>query len=450
MKNLVLLLLVAIGLTSSAFAQQRTIQDRNRFDEELNERDFDALRDFLKQKREVDLKKKAVNLLISGDVRFEWRHLYECLNKRNLRGDRALKNNVPVSRNDFDCECNLRFDYKEERDWAVVHLQYDNSAGVDPSDVPCVLDRHGFRGSGVCDSLCLKKAFMGYRLYHCGSHDLFVELGRRGNLYNVFDSRIQFLSRLDGVYLKYKGSGPDVPDWYWSFAAFVVDERIDHFAFCTEIGFLNVYDSNFDFKYSFIDWVKHGIGRCVKEKVVKEGKHKGEIYHKFVEDPRGFKFLNSQFTVAYHFDAEICNLKGTAFGAFEINHLGHRVKYHKHGHHKHAYNQNKAWYAGFLVGEVEKEGDYSFEVRYEWVQAFSVPDEDASGICNGNVLNQSITQKPNAVGNTNYKGWRFEGLYALTDNITIDTQVEWSYVLDKRITHSHDYSKLEVEAIYAF
>jgi hypothetical protein len=251
--------------------------------------------------------------------------------------------------------------------------------------------------------------------------------------------------------MKYKSCGPDVPEWYLSAAAFVVDERVDHFAFATEIGFLNMYNSNFDFKYSLIDWQnKRGISRCVGLKQHKKGRHKGEFYDDFVRDPRGFRFLNSQFTVAYHFEAEMCNLKGTAFGAFEINHLGSRGNVFKYGHHNTFHNQNKAWYAGFIVGEVEKEGDFSFEVRYEWVQAFAIPDGDISGISNGNVLDISITQRPNGVGNGNYRGWRFESLYALTDNITIDTQVEWSTVLNKSITKSHDYSKLEVEAIYAF
>jgi hypothetical protein len=105
---------------------------------------------------------------------------------------------------------------------------------------------------------------------------------------------------------------------------------------------------------------------------------------------------------------------------------------------------------GALVGEVVKEGDWSFEIRYEYVQAFAMPDEDCSGICNGNVRNTSITQRGTSRGNTNYKGWRFEGLYALTDNITLDSQLEWSHVVDGHIGGSHDYSKFELEAIYAF
>src|SRR5262245_42788215 len=159
MKRVLLLMLVVISLTSNTYAQHlgRNFQDRNHFDEELNERDFDALREWLRTKREEDLKKKAANLVISGDVRFEWRHMTEFLNHRNLRGDGARKNGIPISRNDFDVEANLRFDYRTDRDWAALHLNYDNSAGIDTNDVDCFFDPNGFRGSGQCDDLCLKK-----------------------------------------------------------------------------------------------------------------------------------------------------------------------------------------------------------------------------------------------------------------------------------------------------
>ncbi len=50
----------------------------------------------------------------------------------------------------------------------------------------------------------------------------------------------------------------------------------------------------------------------------------------------------------------------------------------------------------------------------------------------------------------NYRGWRFEGLYALTDNLTIDTKLEFSRALKKSIGGPHHYSNFEIEAIYAF
>lgn len=448
MRKYLLPILLVFGLASSAgFAQQRNIQDRDRFSEELNERDFDALREFLKTKRADDLKSKAQDFTISGDVRSEWRHLTETIEvndrKVSLRGNNehvtllgVFRNpddriGAPISKNDFDIEFNLRIDYATERTWAVAHVQYDDSAGVDDNRKVCAVDPRGYHGSGVCDDLCLRKAYFGVNVLKCGKTTLDVEIGRR-NLYNVFDSRVQFLSRFDGIVFKYRTTCPNLGDWYWYLGALVVDERVNHFAYVTEIGFLNMYDSGVDFKYSLIDWQKRGINRCFKH------------------NPDGFKFVNSQFTLFYHFKAELLSAEGVLYGAYLINHAGHRRRFYKHGHRESATNQNKAWYVGTLIGEVEKEGDWSFEIRYEYVQAFAMPDDDASGICNGNVLNTSITQRGTSRGNTNYKGWRFEGLYALTDNITLDAQLEWSHVVDPHIGGQHDYSKLELEAIYAF
>jgi len=422
-------------------------QDRSRYLEELNERDWEALRNYIATKR-TDVEEKddedgdGCDLTISGDVRFEWRHLNEKGidlegEYRSLRGGNALKNGVPVSRNDFDVEFNLRFDYICEKAWAVAHLDFDNSAGVDPNGHRCECDPQGFHGSGNCDSICLKKAYMGYNVYTCHDSRLDVELGRR-NLYNVFDSRIQFLSRFDGLLVKYSDKVKDLGDWYWNTAGFVIDERVNHFGWVTEVGLLDICNSGIDLKYSFIDWEKHGRNRCSER------------------SPRGFRYLVSQWTAAYHFDKEnTFGVPTKLYGAFLKNHAKVHVRLplsdkdlctgknpiHRKG-------DPYGWYVGIVVGEVVKEGDYAFNIQYEWVGATAMPDEDASGIGTGNVLNNSFTESGR--GNTNYKGVTVEFLYALTDNLSIDSILEFSRQIKRSIGGRHHYSKFELEAIYAF
>ena len=304
-------------------------QDGSRFDEELNERDFDALRDFLKTRRAVDATPKISNLTISGDVRTEWRHLNESCKGQRLRGHGAVGlNGRPVSRNDFDIEFNLRFDYVNDRTWAVAHVRYDNSAGVDDNGHPCfysapiegdcldqarqcIGDPEGYHGSGNCSDLCVKKAYMGYELYDDCNSRFLVELGRRGNLYNVFESNVQFLSRFDGLLLKYESSWESVSDWYVQAAGFLVDERVNHFAWVAEVGLLNIADSDIDFKYSIVDWEKHGINRC------------------FVRNPRGFRFINSQFILAYNLSPEVISVPVKFFGAFLWNHAARKISVHR-------------------------------------------------------------------------------------------------------------------------
>ena len=210
-------------------------------------------------------------------------------------------------------------------------------------------------------------------------------------------------------------------------------------------------------KYSIIDWNKRGRNRCE------------------ARNPAGFHFVNSQVSAAYNFTPSfVCNKEAQLFGGFVYNHEGRRVHYYnyrnKHQicrtdednfihegrervphtvHKRTAKDQNKAWYVGLLLGDVEKEGDWSFEVQYQWVQAFAMPDNDMSGIGRGNTLDDSVTAA-GARGNTNFRGWRFEGLYAITDDLTLDSILEFSSALNKKIGGSHIYSKFELETIYAF
>jgi len=504
-----LLLSTAVSLVMANSLYADEAQDGSRFDEELNERDFDALRDYLRSKRAEDIVDNSSILTISGDVRTEWRHLNETCRHQRLRGEGTVNSKgVPISRNDFDIEFNLRFDYICDKAWATAHVRYDNSAGVDDNGHPCrpVLegdsrccveqareclgDPQGYHGSGNCDDLCLKKAYMGYELYSDSNSRFFFELGRRGNIYNVFDSNIQFLSRLDGLLLKYQRTWDSVADWYIQGAGFVVDERVNHFAWVVELGLLNIADYGWDLKYSIIDWEKHGENRC------------------FVRNPKGFRFINSQWTAIYHLNPEwveklpyTCLHKPVKFyGAFLVNHAAEKIPTDKAvwaenrirkaeneiavlneikaankrkitpildanieqlnteiaeenriiaSQRKYRSRQNLGWYAGVLFGEVRKEGDWAIEVQYQYVQAQALPDGDCAGISRGNVLDESFTTCSRR-GNTNYKGWRMEGLYAFTDNLTLDTILESSEAADPNIGGAHTYSKLELEAIYAF
>lgn len=456
-------------IANVAYAQTNN-QSANQADQALShndERDFDALREFIRTKREIPLEDKDNDMSISGDVRFEWRHMTETA-KYNLRGGSAVRDGKPVSRNDFDVEFNLRFDYVNDRTWAVAHLGYDNSAGVDDSGSSCAEDPSGYHGSGTCDGLCLKKAYFGYRLCDDGRSQLEIEIGRR-NLYNVFDSRIQFDSRFDGILLQYKSEICGIGKWYWSAAGFVIDERVNHFGWVTEIGLMDICKTGFDLKYSLIDWQKRGRNRCDEK------------------NPFGMRFLNSQWTTQYTFTPDYIGKKTVIFGAFLMNHLGSRGHYY--GNLKKietdqdtvtcvngepecvtvtkvsykaeeliAKNKNKGWYTGFRIGKVDKEGDWSFEAMYQYVQAFAIPDEDVSGIGRGNVNNTSITARvPKnekylliGQGNTNFKGWRFEGLYAITDELTLDTILEFTQSVNSKIGGSHNYSKFEIETVYAF
>lgn len=461
-----LLLLAIIGAFASLPAADREDGGREDHDAQTDTRDLQSLRTFVTEKRAIDLKEKSTNLSISGDVRTEWRHMREKFLGHQVR-DGEDCNDIPLSRNDFDIEFNLRFDYSTDKAWAYAHVQFDNPAGVERNPCnECFKER--FHGSGICDSICLKRAYMGYDIFDdkkCGGGNLWVEIGRQ-QLYDAFESDIEFDARMDGILLVYESKWEHVSEWYIQAAGFLVDERVNQFAYAAEIAFYNINDSGFDIKYSFIDWRKRGEDRCC------------------LRNPRGFKYANSQVILTYHLDPELVCIPVEIYGAALFNHCGRKAARKGDllfdsvsGSSSSSesissssdcsaseteildrdFKQSQRWgfYAGITFGEVEYEGDWSLDISYQWVGKYAIAYDDESGIGSGNFLDDCCSHK-GVFPTTGYKGWRFDALYALTDNLTVQTIIEWSKSTENNPrfsdhhTKKHNYSKVEVEAVYAF
>lgn len=412
------------------------------FENRIHERDFEALRDYLRTKEQVDIKKKSDDLSISGDVRFEWQHITETQDDIRLRGPGVHGLfDLPISMNDFDVEFNLKFDYAVGRGWASAHLQFDNGAGIGTLDSLCFENPEGCHGSGDKNKLNLKRAYFGYNVWECGTERFDIEIGRR-KLYDIFDSVIQFDSRFDGIVLEYTADKTPIGDFYWYLGGFVVDERVNHFAYVTEAGLLNIGGSGIYAKYSFIDWASgNDRNRC------------------WVRHGRGWQYRNSQVTIGYFPDPKVFGRPVEFYGAFLVNHAARDITLKEFEFiddepvvvdTKHVGKQNIGWYVGVLVGKVKKEGDWSFEVDYEVVQAQAISDCDVAGIGRGNILNEFFTEEGIYRGNTNYKGISFDFLYAITDEFNIFANAKFSTAYDAEIGGSHRYSVYEIEAIYAF
>lgn len=268
---------------------------------------------------------------------------------------------------------------------------------------------------------------MGYNICCSDEARFDIEIGRR-HLYHVFDSEVQFLSRFDGILLRYIAQ-TSYGDAYVYLGGFLVDERADHFGWITELGYQNICDFGFDVKYSFIDWEKGGINRC------------------FEHNPPGQKFLISQLTTHYHFNAEMLCKPMKFYAAGLCNHAAKNFKIIDTDEIVDG-DQKYAWYAGFRLGEVICSGDWALDIQYQYVQAQAIPNCDVSGIARGNWFDESLTKTGR--GNTNYKGIRVEALYAINDNLIFDARLQGSKEIDKSIGGKHHYSEFRFEAIYAF
>lgn len=488
-KYLMPLLGVAGLIAASVDAQ--IIGQETVFDRRLNNRDDQPVREFVESKENIDVKTKSNNLEISGDVRFEWQSIQEkgdvfyfesfcdpddesSIHKtyRGFRGgSHILPSGIPLSTNDFDVEFNLKLKYTFKKAWCYAQLTFDNPAGIGASQTCAgtytVFNREGsdviklfnkdtrrdLKGSGSGFAINLKRAFMGYNIWADGKHRLDIEVGRR-KLDDVFESEIEFSNRFDGGLLKFASAIDEVTDWYWNTGVFVIDENVNHFGWVTEIGLVNILDSGLEIRYSFIDWKKNGRNRC----------------HKV--DPIGTQFQNSQWSFDYRIRPTIYGdyeLPLDFYGAFLVNHAARREIFTK------GKKENLGWYGGVFIGQVDKEGDWSLDIEYIAIQAQAVPDSDVGSIARGNILNNNLFDivDPTSYypelstcpsdsssgkilglfprqGNANFYGWRFEFLYAITDNLSLDITYQFSNALNRDIGGRHYYSNFEIESIYAF
>lgn len=423
------------------------------FERALDEKDWDALYDYINTKRTINVEEKASNLTISGDVKAQWRNRNEKDDEGSLRiigkgDDRRYRGT-----NKFNIEFNLKFDYVCDSVWAVGQLQFDGCGGI-LTDHDWETDRQGMHGSGTNGFPEIKKAYVGYNVYCDKGARFDIEIGRR-RLYQVFDSEVQFLSNFDGILLKYKNSVDwwRLGDWYINVAGFVVDARSDHYAYLFETGLHDICETGFEVKYSLVDWRKHGKNLWRERDAV------------------GSKYLVSQGTMYYYFTAPYLDVPSKLFGAVLCNHDAKmpdwvadtekwedRNKKEKMDEKTRPDSKSKyygdlrnfAWYAGFTLGEVVEQGDWAFTTQYQWVQARSIPDDDVSGIGNGNCQGNSFTA--DNMGNTNFKGWRVQGLYALKDNLTLEARFECSKPISEihEFGGKHDFKQYRLAVLYAF
>lgn len=469
---------VATLIATNAHAQ---LGQETGFDRQLRTNDDQSTREFVESKENIDVRQKASNLDISGDVRFFYQNVQEKgvvpyreessypsyssfrENYRAFRGgDHVDRDGVPLSTNIFDVEFNLKIKYSYKKSWAMAHIQFDNPAGT--STVPGCVNRfpvfnhsgsevlsqgealtgRRLKGSGIASNINLKRAYIGYNIISDGINRLDIEVGRR-KLDDVFDSEIQFSNRFDGLLLKYARAFKGFTDFYWNTAAFVVDQRVNHFGYVTELGLLGIFDSGVDIRYSFIDWRKCGTNRC--------------FYH----NPTGAKFANSQISITYTFNPTLCNeeIPVELYSGFLVNHAAKKNRFSK------GRKENLGWYAGIYVGNVNKEGDWSIDLEYIAVQAQAVPDADVGSIGRGNIFGEGFVDVVEMVdisedgsysnsyflprrGNANFMGWRAEYLYALTDNLSVDLVYQWSKAQNRKLGGKHNYQDFEIEIIYAF
>lgn len=428
--------------------------------------DFPALENFLRAFRTESYADKIPDFKLSGDVRVDFLSRREHQGPIYFRGGNAHdRNGIPIPNDIVALKTNLRLDYVNDKTWMVSQIEFDNNAGIEDPGIgckDCVVCPQLIFGSGFCDYLCLKRCYAGYELWRCEDQKITAEIGRR-SLYYVFDSRIQYKARVDGVYAKYSNTYAKYEDdrssnAYLSTAYFLIDKKCNHFGYAAEVGVYNPFDLGFDFKASFINWKKYGLNECG------------------VRNPLGWRFSNVQFNLDYNFREKVYGKDFNIYSAFVVNlaathetfnldvdiDLVDQITFERITA-TNPHKENLGWYVGFIWGDVKKEGDFSFDCNYQYVQAEAVPECDLRGIGRGNANKETFSRTRR--GNSNYKGLHAELLYAITDRLQLDVTWDSSRSVEKnvgliivrdqktgqtRIYNNHIFSRFEIELIHAF
>lgn len=411
------------------FAQQADGGTRQR---EPDAKDMDALRRWLQDKRLVTMREIGGDLSLSGEVRTEFQATTEIRNGEEVRGGGR-----PRPMFAWDVEFNLMLDYRADRTWASIKIEYDNDMGV---------------RSGTANKIKLEKAFLGARLVAGDTFTMDAEIGRR-YLSNVFESKIEFASIFDGALVRFNKAAPSVAEFMAQLGAFVINDRTNHYGFIAEIGGLQIANTGLNLKYSITDWDRPG-GETESGNTAIETQ---------LTDLR-FRYLVSQFLASYQFHPGWIGKKLIKFySAALVNHLALADPLATVDLFGQPYGkQNWGWYAGVSIGKLKKKYDWAVDGNFQWVQAQAVPGFDCSGIARGNAGGVGLYTKKNdgsggriasrkeAVGSTNFYGFSLEGGYLFTDNMTLNPSFQATWTLDHDIGPNIMYKQFELEFIYAF
>ena len=394
-------------------------------------KDINFLRNWFKTKRAVSVDEKGGDLSISGDVRFEY-------NGRTGRynGDNALYGkDSGNARHEFKNRVDLFFDYRTCHTWAHIKLKFDNKMGVI---------------NGSTNKLVLEKGILGYRVFDNGKSAIVdLELGRT-KLYNFFDSKVQFGALLDGASVRVANSFDRAFDFDLRAVYGVVSQKDNQYFAVAEADFMDIAETGIYAKYAYSHWRKHGYSKRW-ESNIGEWNPLGTL-----KDNPQFKFQISQFLLGYQMDPEVLRFPLKIYGAFLINHAAQEVAT---TYAQIADKERTAWYAGLTAGQVVKRGDWSAEVVYQSVGAQSVPDFDMAGIGNANpeasllYANKAPGSFESPFGNTNFKGWTADVMFAVTNNVSLLLEYDWSKHKKGQlgtVPLTFDYHRFGASVIYAF
>lgn len=421
-------------------------------------RNMKSLREYVDSQRNISIFQKGGSLLIAGDVRFDMNYVQEKRGGINLNNSGLSIHGVDYREYpslSYDAKASLSLKYSAQKSFADILLKASHNTGWDSENytvssgaIPFDYDSYKPTKSGFK----LEKAVFGTDLINNESQSLSVELGRQ-RLYDLFDSRITFMQKFEGVALKYKNVFEGVARLHATLGGIVISDRAHHYGFAGELGLGQIADTPFGLKYAHY-------------KISKNGNYSDGSPADSTTTRSSYKYYDKAYNYSVshllaYYDTSLDYMVSAPlklYAAYAYNHdavarteFGSKKKPH-------------AAYGGFTVGDVKAPGSGYLDVIYQYVQAESVPELDNCGAYYG--MNQ--THIPNVVtptaGYTNFKGFAINGGYLATKEILVSAKFVALDEVDAGFSNSTvggtlgyeattsalDFKKFEAEVAYIF
>lgn len=398
----------------------------------VNQKDLWAIRDWLKTKR-VALNMKSGDLSIAGDIQAEWRNVTEKLGSLELTSGSGSPGGW--SNNLYSISFRLYFDYKSDKTWSAVKLEFTNAGGT---------------FNGEANQIALNRANLGYHLFDNGQVRLDANVGRLRS-YDVYDSEIQFNATLDGFTGTYSLAMDSLADFSIRGGGYIVDQSENHPVWIIQAGMYDILDTGLYFSYAWVDWHKD----TQRDTIITNAESGATT----TTSSAKWDFITNQFILGYVFNPELFSVDVRLFGGILWNaHAAKRtVTRLSLGKLLSSY-QNLAGWVALQLGSVERAGDWAFQAQWQVVEAISLPDFDVAGIGTGNSTSSSLfgfNAFSSAVnfpgnGNTNYNGWELDLLYSVTNELVIELQLQRATSAEKQIGKPLNYTNFILNAIYGF
>lgn len=464
-------LLSAVVVAANSLCPLFADENLNASATEDTEEQFSVIRKYIEEKRNIAIKDKGGSLRIGGDIRAQFKHAHQVASDGKVEGSgtgagrKGDDMDIPAYRGDI--EAALSFEYVHDNTYGDLLFKFSNHTGIDGTnysdkDEPTVDVANLSYKSSYAPSdnkIKLARAVIGGELWSKDSHSVTGEVGRQ-RLYDLFDSRVMFVNRFDGVAFKYAGDFEGVGKASAKAGIFMISDRVNLYGKVAEVGLSQILETGFGLKYSFINWSKDGSYSDGSNSKLPDSapENTRTSNANYVGLNRLCRFQVSQILAN-------CYLPTEWFGGRLVNVYAAWLHNHAAKEMRDWYSRvdlgnrnSNAWYAGFTLGRIQTPGDWVLDANYQYVEAQSVPEFDSFGSAGrGNLRNQWMFMDPTQ-GNTNFKGIRAQFGYCLTADVMLNVKATSTRAIDARLSNavsenrnsSNRYEYAEVEIVYSF